>query len=74
MAKRTNNNLQNTTQKTKDRATRSPLKTVRTREEYVDHSCSTSGTRRITLVTHPVMNEERTGKCLRQVEHIRGHL
>jgi hypothetical protein len=37
---------------------------------------SISGTRRVTLVTNPakVMNEERNGKCLRQVEHIRGHL
>jgi hypothetical protein len=39
-------------------------------------SCSTSATRRVNLVIHPVlvMNKERTGKCLRQVQHIRGHL
>jgi hypothetical protein len=40
-------------------------------------SCSTCDTRRVTLVTNPAishMNEGRTGKCLRQVEHIRSHL
>jgi hypothetical protein len=31
-----------------------------------------ASSRRVTLVT--VMNEERTGKYLRQVEHIRGNL
>jgi hypothetical protein len=40
--------------------------------------CSTSGTHHVNLVANPVitwvMNEERTGKCLRQVEHIRDHL
>jgi hypothetical protein len=45
-------------------------------------SFSTSGTRPVTLVTNPVMNEwmmdevlneERTAECLWQVEHIRGH-
>jgi hypothetical protein len=43
-----------------------------------DHSCSTSGTRpwlysKIQTQEY-VMNEERTGKCLRRVEHISGHL
>jgi hypothetical protein len=34
-----------------------------------------SGTHRVTLVTNPViMNEERTGKCLWQVEHIHSNL
>ena len=45
--KGTNNDLQNITQKTKDRVTRTPLKTGR-----VNSSCSTSGTRRVTLVTN----------------------
>jgi hypothetical protein len=31
--------------------------------------CSTSITRRVTIVTNPV-SEERTGKCLQQVEHV----
>jgi len=44
---RTNNDPQNTTQKTKDRATRTPLKTeVEPRcSGRVGSSCSTSGTR-----------------------------
>ena len=63
------------THKTKDRVIRIPLKTE---DELrcsgkVSISCSTSGTRRVSLVTSPV-NEERTGKCLRQLEHILGHL
>ena len=39
-------------------------------------SSFTSDTRRLNLVTNrwSVMNEKRTGKCLRQVVHIRGHL
>jgi len=40
-------------------------------------SCSTSDTRCVNLDTNPVISHEwgsRTGKCLRQVEHIRGHL
>ena len=50
--KRTNNDLQSTTQKTKDRATRTPLKTgselrCSGRESS---SCSTSGTRHVTIV------------------------
>jgi hypothetical protein len=50
--KRTNNDLQNITHKTKDRVTRTPLKTgdelrYSGRESS---SCSTSGTRRVTLV------------------------
>jgi len=48
--KRTNNDLQNTMQKTKDRATRTPLKTgceLRCSGE-VSSSCSTCGIRRVT--------------------------
>ena len=46
---------------------------------WVSSSCSTSGTRRVNLVTFVqtwwyVMNDERTRKYLQQVEHIRGHL
>jgi hypothetical protein len=36
----------------------------------VSSSCSTSGTRRVYLVTNPVMNEEKTGKCLRHMNAI----
>jgi hypothetical protein len=39
----------------------------------VSSSRSTSDTRRVNLVTNPVISHER-GKCLRQVEHILGHL
>jgi hypothetical protein len=53
--KRTNIALQNNTQTNNDRATRTPLKT------RGEHMCcgvssigSTSGTRRVTLVTHPM--------------------
>ena len=54
----TNKGRHNTTQKTKDRATRTPLKTggkLRC-SERVDSSCSTSGTRGVTLVTSPVIS------------------
>ena len=63
-------------QSTKDRVTQTPLKTggeLRC-SRRVSSSCSTGGTRRFNLVTNPVMNEQRTGKGLRQVEHIRGDL
>ena len=64
------------TQNTNYRATRTPL---RIEDEIkcsgkVWSSCSTIGARRVNIVTKPVMNEERTGKCLRQLEPIRGHL
>ena len=76
--KRTNNDLQNTTQKTKDLAKRTPQKTgsVLRCSGMVSSSTSTCGTRRVTLVTNPVISheKERTGKRLRQVEHIRSHL
>ena len=58
--KSTNNDLQNTTQKTKDRVTQIPLKTVgelRFRGR-VSGSCSTSGTHRVILVTNPVISHE----------------
>jgi len=53
--KRRNNDLQNNTQKTKDRVTRTPLKTggelrCSGRE---GSSCSTRGSRHVTLVTNP---------------------
>ena len=74
--KRTNNDLQNTTQKFEYRETWTPIK-IRG-----EHRCSgrtssyysTSGTHRISLDTDPVINHEWTGKCLRQMEHIRHNL
>ena len=51
-SKRTNNNLQKITHKTKDRVTRTTLKTggeLRCHER-VSSSCSTSGTRRVNQV------------------------
>jgi hypothetical protein len=66
------NDLQNIHIKLKDWVTQTPLQTG---DELrcsgrVSSSCSTSDTCCVNLVT----NEERTGKCLRQVEHIHGHL
>jgi hypothetical protein len=66
------------TYKTTDRVTRTPLKTggeIRC-SRMVSSSSSTSDTLRVNLITNPVINHERgkTGKCLRQVEHIRGQL
>jgi hypothetical protein len=54
------NNLQNITQKIKDRVARTTLKT---RGELrcsgmVNSSCSTSGTCHVTLVTNPVIKQE----------------
>jgi hypothetical protein len=42
----------------------------------VGSSCSTSDTRRVNLVRNPMTSHhrEKTGKYLRQVEHIRGLL
>ena len=66
------------THKTKDWVTRTPLKTVGELRcsGRVSSSYSTSDTRRVNLVTNPVVSQEwgKDGKCLRQVEHIRGHL
>ena len=66
--KRTNNNLQNIqhTHQTKDRVTRTPLKTggeLRC-SGRVSSSCSTSGTRCVNLVTNPVRT---VGKIFNQV-------
>jgi hypothetical protein len=49
------------TYKTKDRVTRSPLRTVGELmcSRRVSSSCSTSGTRRVNLVTNPVISHER---------------
>ena len=69
--KRKNNDLQSIAYKTKDRVTQTPLKTggeLRC-SGIVSSFCSTSGTHRVTLDTHPVMNGERTEHCLRQVAH-----
>ena len=46
--------------KTKDRVTRTPLKTGGEHRcsGRVSNSCSTSGTRRVNLVTHPVISRE----------------
>jgi hypothetical protein len=58
--KKTNNNPQNTTQKTKDRAIRTTLKTggeLRC-SGRVDSSCSTSDTHRVTVVTNPMISHE----------------
>ena len=62
------------THKSKDRVTRTPIKIMGElrRSERVRSSCSTSDTRRVTLITNPVISDE-WGKCLRQVEHIRGN-
>jgi hypothetical protein len=59
--RRTNNDLQNTTHKTKDRVTRTPLSTgceIRC-SGRVSSSCSSSDTRRVTLVTNLVISYER---------------
>jgi hypothetical protein len=58
--KRTNNDLQNTTQKTKNRATRTPLKTGGELlcSGRVSSFRSTSDTRRVTLVTKPMISYE----------------
>ena len=60
MIKRTNNELQNTTLKTKDGATRTQLKTGGELmcSEKVNSSCSTNVIRRVTLVTNPVISYE----------------
>jgi hypothetical protein len=57
---RTNNNLQNITQKTKDRSTWTSPKTGDQRRCYrcVISSCSTCGTRHVTLVTTQVISYE----------------
>ena len=57
---RTSNDLQNTTLKTKDRATRTPLKTggeIRCSGK-VASSCSIGGTCCVTLITNPMKSHE----------------
>jgi len=54
--KRTNNDLQNTTQKTKDLATITGGNLRYSGK--VSSSCSTSGTRRVAQVTNPVISHE----------------
>jgi hypothetical protein len=54
--KRTNNDLQTFTQKTKDRATRTPLK--QGWFGMVGSSCSTCGTHRATLFSNPVISHQ----------------
>ena len=55
--KSTNNDLQNITHKTKDRVARTAL-TTGDEPGRVSSSCSTSGTRRVNLVTNPVISQE----------------
>ena len=58
--KRTSNDLQNTTHKAKDWITRTPLTTggeLRC-SGRVGSSCSTGGTRRVTLLSNPVISHE----------------
>jgi hypothetical protein len=59
--KRRNINLQYFTQKTKDRATRTPLKTEDDLgcSGRVSSSCSTCGTRRVIIAANPVISPER---------------
>jgi len=60
MAKRksTNNDLQITTQKTKDRGTQTSLNTEGEHRcsRMVSSCCSSSGTRRVTLVANPLIS------------------
>ena len=64
--KETNNDKQTITQKTKDRATRNPLKTGSEPRwpGRVSNCFSTWGTHRVTLVTHPVMCHEWGKDCV----------
>ena len=63
--KRTNNDLQSTTQKAKDLATRIPLNTEGELRcpGRIDIPCSTGGIRRVTLVTNPVINDKGPGSA-----------
>ena len=60
MVKRTNNDIQDTTLKTKERATQTPLKTGGELRfsRRVSSSCSTSATHCVTFVTNPVISHE----------------
>jgi hypothetical protein len=66
--KRTINDLQNTTYKTKDPASGTTLKTGGQLRCSGSSCCSTLGTRRITLVTNPVISHE-WGKDLEVLNH-----
>jgi hypothetical protein len=57
----TNNDLQNTKQKTKDRVKSTTLKTrgALRCSGMVGSFCSTRGTHRVALVTNPVISHER---------------
>ena len=58
--KRTNNDLQNITQKTNDQSTSTPTNNTGelTCPRRVSSSCSTRGTRRVSIVTNPVISHE----------------
>ena len=63
--KRTNNDLHNITHKTKDRVTRTPIKTggeLRCSEK-VDSSCATSGIRRVTLTSGDLGHDHPNPRC-----------
>jgi hypothetical protein len=67
------------THKTKDRVTRTPLKPGVNSFKCsgrVSSSCSTSGTRRVNLVTNPVISHEwgKDREMFTTSEHIHGHL
>jgi hypothetical protein len=74
----TNNDLQNTTQKTEDRTIGTALKTMGEHKCFgrVSSSWSTCGTRRAALLTNLVRSHERgkDGLWLRQTKHMRGYL
>jgi len=72
--KRTNNDLQNTTHKTKDEAIRTLLKPGSTLR--VGSSCFTCGTHRVTLVRNPVISHEWGNYriVITTTEHILSHL
>ena len=63
--KRTNNDLQNTTQKTNDRVTRTPLKIGGELRCYgrVGRSCSTIGTHRVLSFIHLWQFEHAEARC-----------
>jgi len=70
---RTNNDLQSITHKTKDRVTRTPVKTggELRYSGRVSSSWSTGDTRRVTIITNPSIGHEwgKDKKVFRQVEH-----
>ena len=74
----TNSGRHNTTQKTKDWETRTPIKHRGkvTSPGRVESSFFSGDTRRVTLVNMRwfVMNDERTELWLRRLKHILGHL